>query len=93
MTILRDQHGDPVPNDLVVLDLVPADLYAPELARVVACAWYEVNGVLLASFEELGGLIETNPVDVGIDLDAPGTEVLFVARSLHRWDEEHFYHA
>lgn len=94
-----DQYGHTVPNDLVLLP--SGCLLQTELAEVVAATWYEVDGILMASAEQIGHLSEDDPEDAGIDL-AEAKMIMQVQDCLKRWDikggnepflEYYFYHA
>jgi hypothetical protein len=83
----------PEDNPLIGFDPVdPADVDA-----VCAANWYEVQGregLILASYEEIGGRSELDPLDCGIDLHRPGVRVRRIAGPLKRYSlEDGFYHA
>lgn len=90
---MRDQYGNAVPADLVVLPdywlLTPA-----EVKIVDDMDWYECKGVLLVSQSDLGG---DDPRDVGLEVDPDGNltgKVAKVDACLHRYNgEDGFYHA
>jgi hypothetical protein len=88
-----DQYDDTIPDDLVVLSGEnPADMTKDFLKLVKDADWYEANGVLLVSAQAVGGFLEVDPVDCGIDLAA--VEVLRIDNVLKRWSyEDGFYHA
>lgn len=102
-TVRKDQYGDKVPTDLVVIaDLNPADLTEKELRRVVKADWYIAGDrfpvgrgfFLLASFKAIGGLTEFDPEDAGVDLKDKNLEILRVPEPLKRWSaEDGFYTA
>lgn len=90
---MRDQYGNEVPDDLVVLDLEPSELLSCELKKVGLADWYKVDGVILVSYRAVDGLTETDPVDAGIELNQ-STEILYINQVLHRWNgSDGFYHA
>jgi hypothetical protein len=95
---MRDQYGDRVPNDLVVLDLEVKNLSKSELDRIDRIAWYEPvdnNKVVLVSEVALEKCIDglfdaTEPKDIGLKVG----RVMGIAHILHRWNEhDGFYHA
>ena len=100
---MKDQYGEKVPNDLVVItDINPDDLTEKELKRVTKADWYIAGDgtrrfsgyILLASFKAIGDLTEFDPLDAGIDLKDKGVEILRVAAPLKRWSaEDGFYTA
>lgn len=85
----NDQHGQPIPDDLVVLPDFKT-LFHKAISVVLDARWYEANGCLLmASVSEIEGLSEIDP---GIDLAA--AEIMFIDEPLKRWSQEDgFYHA
>jgi hypothetical protein len=91
---MKDQHDNEVPDDLVVLDVLPQELHEHDLRRVIKARWYQPEGrsdVILVSFAESGENFETDPLDCGVDLKGG---VLYIADSLKRWSEDDgFYHA
>jgi len=90
---MRDQYGNAVPADLVVLpdfwDLTPA-----EVEIVGKMDWWECKGVLLVEPNEFS---EGDPQDYGLDVDSDGNltgKVVKVDACLHRYSgEDGFYHA
>ena len=103
---MKDQYGQEVPGDLVVLAFgfepgdgpIRGDALEPEDVEVISRAdWYEIEGgppVVLASYVAIQGLSEYNPLDAGIDLAAPGALINRIADPLKRYSlEDGFYHA
>ena len=102
---MKDQYEQEVPADLVVLHfgfdpgerVIRGDYLEPEEVEVISAArWYKVEDVplILASFEEIEGLSELQPLDYGIDLDTPGLTINRIADPLKRYSrEDGFYHA
>ena len=91
---MKDQYGDDVPGDLVVLDNSEEhNVYGLEAIDVAD--WYEASthrGIILVSAKVTQ--TETDPSDVGIDLAAPNLEIYLIDRPLHRYSvEDGFYHA
>ena len=90
---MRDQYGNAVPADLVVLPdywlLTPA-----EVKIVDDMDWYECKGVLLVEPNEFS---EDDPRDVGLGVGSDGNltgKVMKIDACLHRYSEEDgFYHA
>jgi hypothetical protein len=90
---MRDQYGNAVPADLVVLPdywlLTPS-----EVEVVISMDWYECKGVLLVPANEISS---DNPRDYGLEFDQDGNltgKVTKVDACLHRCnDEDGFYHA
>lgn len=102
---MKDQYGQEVPGDLVVLQfgfdpespVVHGDPLEPEeVAIITAANWYEVEGregLILASYEAIEGLSELDPLDCGI-LDLAGAKINRIADPLKRYSpEDGFYHA
>jgi len=94
---LEDQYGDPVPDDLVVPWGAGEDFNDEEVNKTNSARWYAAEGfgnIILVSYGEVGGLFETDPIDVGIDLSDPGTQINRIDDVLKRWNpEDGFYHA
>lgn len=102
---MKDQYGQEVPGDLVALHFgfepgdgpIHGDRVEPEDVEVIGRAtWYEVEDhpVMLASYLDIQGLSEINPLDCGIDLQAPGLKINRIADPLKRYSlEDGFYHA
>jgi hypothetical protein len=102
---MKDQYGQEVPADLVVLhfgfepgeSVIRGDRLEPEEVDIISKAnWYEVEDVplILASYEAIDGLSELNPLDYGIDLQAPEIKINRIADPLKRYSwEDGFYHA
>lgn len=97
---MKDQYGNDVPGDLVVLELDVNLLSEEELNLVGKVRWYEVEGhegTVLISFAEINGLTETDPIDVDINL----LDIIFQGKTVHRIDDclkrmngtDGFYHA
>jgi hypothetical protein len=61
----RDQHRRPVPLDLVVLDIEPGMVEGNE-EILFAAAWYECQGVLMASAERIRHLSAASPESAGV---------------------------
>jgi hypothetical protein len=102
---MKDQYGQEVPGDLVVLpfgaapedDVIGFDPVDPEDVEIITAAnWYEVEGregLILASYEAIGGLSELDPLDYGIP-DLAGAKINRIADPLKRYSwEDGFYHA
>jgi len=87
---MKDQYGQPVPNDLVALTC-GIDRFTPEELEIIDNSrWYEVQhywGIELAvSFSEVEGLVD-EPLG-----DKPIT-VKYIDYPLHRYDKDNgFYH-
>ena len=90
----KDQYGEPIPNDLVVLSGEnPKDFIADGLKAVDKADWYEANGIILVPWHQTE-IFETAPEDAGLDLDDPTVEILKIDAVLHRYNEvDGFYHA
>ena len=87
-----DQYGKPVPDDLVILP-DPNYIAEEDIQTVMNARWYDVDGLLVASYAEIKGLSEDDPLDAGINLSKPDIEIDYVADVLHRWSpEDGFYH-
>jgi hypothetical protein len=90
---MRDQYGNAVPADLVVLPdfwLLTED----QVEFVMNADWYECKGVLLISSIDIGG---DNPQDVGLEVDIDGNlsygKVRKIDRAHHRCDKgDGFYY-
>lgn len=90
---MKDQYGNAVPSDLVVLPdfwlLTPA-----EVEIVDKMDWWECKGVLLTEPNEFS---EDDPRDYGVEVDPDGNltgKVIKVDACLHRYNgEDGFYHA
>ena len=102
---MKDQYGQPIPADLVVLPFGAAsgegvigfDPVDPEDVEIITAAdWYEVagqEGLILASYEAINGF-GSIPLDCGIDLTTPGIQISRIADPLKRYSlEDGFYHA
>jgi hypothetical protein len=90
--MMKDQYGNPVPGDLIVLTgETPGDFTDFALKLIDDADWYEVNGFLLVSSKAVQHCFDGDPIDAGLDLRK--AKVLYVASCLHRWDDELFYHA
>lgn len=87
---LRTQYDELVPSDLVILDVGP---HIRNTQIIMSAAWYEVAGRILVSYDCVGGITETNPLDAGIDL----SKLLTINRiddCLKRCNmQDGFYHA
>jgi len=95
-----DQYNEPVPDDLVVLDLDPSELTSAECEAIDDLDWYEPSDIkwthlLLVSREALGKCFE-GPIDfcfledIGFSEQPP---VFKIANCFHRWDDIMFYSA
>jgi hypothetical protein len=85
---MRDQYGNDVPTDLVVL---PTHLGLQDTKVVMSANWYEANGILMASYKAIYGLSESDPLEPGV---LPTDQILYVAHALKRYSKEDgFYHA
>ena len=90
-----DQYGNPVPRDLVALDMPITDFTVAEVEAIDALDWYEIertfpNGPMFVSQaaleEAIGRKLE--------DLRHTRAAVFYVTRPLHRYgDADGFYHA
>ena len=101
---MEDQYGQEVPEDLVVLHfgfepgegVIHGDPLEPEEVEIISKArWYEVEDVplVLASYEEIQGLSELDPLDYGIN-DLATATINRIADPLKRYSlEDGFYHA
>lgn len=91
---LKDQYGNPVPDDLVVLSREkPQEFTELGLTLMDAADWYEVDGILLVSAKAVQSFLEVDPLDCGLKL-SQRSQVFAVHSCLHRWNEEDgFYHA
>jgi autonomous glycyl radical cofactor GrcA len=84
---MRDQYGNAVPADLVVLPdfwLLTKD----QVEIVDKMDWYECMGVLLVSQSDLGG---DDPREVGLEVDPDGNltgRVKKIDQDSHRWNEQ-----
>lgn len=90
---MKDQYGQAVPADLVVIPAFNL-LNDAEVALIDRLDWYECKGILLVPENEAGG---DDPRDVGLQVDQDGNltaEVKKVDRILHRYNQQDgFYHA
>lgn len=98
--IMKDQYGEQVPDDLVLLPEIE-HLDESEIKKVVNADWYKVwtafEGIpfLMVSAKAIDYLSENNLID-SIGADVRITEMLRVNDVLKRWDTEYgdgFYHA
>jgi hypothetical protein len=96
---MKDQYGNAVPDDLVLLDCAVEQLDDAEIAAVDGLDWYELNGsfwrpilVGWSAFERaLPGVDALGIDEYDIDL---ALGVSYIDAVLHRWnDEDGFYHA
>ncbi len=88
---MKDQYGNPVPTDLVLLPDF-SDLTEQETDLIFRADWYECERVLMASFKAIGELSEDDPIDAGVDLRC--AQVFKVDDCLKRGNgEDGFYHA
>jgi len=93
---MKDQYGDAVPEDLVLLPHYDFDVYILVDARCVEkicnAAWYEVDQILMASAKAIDYISEDDPLDTGVDLSKV-TEISRVAEVLKRGNpKDGFYH-
>jgi hypothetical protein len=90
---MRDQYGNAVPADLVVIPNAE-ELTLDEIEIIDDMDWYECEGFLLVPQNEIGG---DDPRDAGLKVDQDGNligEVMKVDQCLHRYNDEYgFYHA
>ena len=93
--ILKDQYGERVPDDLVVLSgRSPQEFSREHLRMIERASWYDVDGVILVSAREVDYYPEDDPIDAGIDLSDPKVEIGRIADALKRMsDQDGFYHA
>ena len=101
-TRFRDQYNNDVPDDRVVLDLTPGELTPEELDWIDQLNWYAPatehhgqTGLILVSLGRLQDCLHgttdgTDPADCDVE-ELKG--VVRIPHILHRWNEEHFYHA
>lgn len=92
---MRDQFGQAVPADLVVMPL-GFDLNPEEVEAIDVKDWYECRGILLVAQGEFPE--GDDPRDFGIQMDSEGNivgePVLKIDRCLHRHNNtDGFYHA
>lgn len=89
----KDQYGNPIPDDLVVLSGEnPADLTDHALRLIANADWYEASSVMLVPASQVENFLEAEPVDAGVDLAQ--VTVSKIADFLKRWnDVDGFYHA
>jgi len=88
---MKDQYGNDIPTDLVILP-THESLVDAEIKVVMSANWYESNGVLMASYKEIHGLTEVDPLDAGVVLSTD--QISYVAHALKRHSKEDgFYHA
>lgn len=94
---MKDQDGNEIPWDLVVLDFpeeVFKDLTLQELVNITKIHWYtnEEVTVMLVPYSELEkidlALSETDPIDAGI---TPDTELFYVAPPFRNFNDEGFF--
>ena len=100
---MKDQYGQEIPDDLVVVDFgfEPGELInfirEPEEVQIISKAdWYEVEGypLILASAEQIQYLCETDPLDCGYPDNWKTIPIGRIANILKRWGpEDGFYHA
>ena len=103
---MHDQYGNHVPDDLVLLDLGPAELETDEnIATIDRADWYEFAhypGDIYVSWSQVGALgnapafdryLGVRPESFGIGTD-DDVQVMHIDHALHRWsDKDGFYHA
>jgi hypothetical protein len=100
---MDDQYGNPVPDDLAMLDLAVDELDDAQIAAVDRLDWYQpacnpntivVSGSALADAmlnTGFGQIVTTDPEEYECKVRLG---VQYIAASLHRWsDEDGFYHA
>ena len=92
-----DQYGDPIPDDLVVLDREPEEFSEGELAAIDGLQWYEPRKsghCVLVSWRAfsavVGGTELASPEDCDVD---PEMGFDLINAPLHRYEEGRFYHA
>lgn len=99
---MLDQYESPVPDDLVALDMNPADLMEEDLKAVDGLDWYQPDRdehpdgshLILVSQAKLSeiGTEGSDLADCG--MDEPLRAVEKIDAVLHRWSEQDgFYHA
>ncbi len=93
---LKDQYGNNIPRNLVLLDSY--DMPDPYDIQTVLndVDWYEANGIILVSYEQLRnhGIpdLETDPLDIDINVNT--AKIVKIDDCLKRWSaEEGFSHA
>ena len=96
-----DQHGNPVPDDLVFLDLDPSQLMPEGASAVCGVGWYESParpGAVLVSARALQDTLDGFPYLV---LRQPGParpfeddmgEVLYIPAANRRWSGASGFH-
>jgi len=94
---MKDQYGQAVPADLVVLPSYTLCTYE-ERAAIFRETWYEANGILLADLPMAAAGLCLDPRDVGLDVDEDGNlegcEIRRIAAGLKRGNSiDGFYHA
>jgi hypothetical protein len=100
---MDDQYGNPVPDDLVMLDLAVDELNDAQLAAVDRLDWYQplsnpstivVGGSALEEAMRKSGFGQIGTTDPEEYECKVRLGVQYIAASLHRWsDEDGFYHA
>ena len=87
---MKDQFGNDVPNDLVVVDsghFVTKD----DIAVILEKNWYECNGFILISSENLDESLYLLPEDCDLEIKEP---IYYIGNILKRWNPiDGFYHA
>ncbi len=89
LTSMYDEDGNPVPNDLVVLDVKPD---VDNLDLILSANWWVPwkntgNGpekVILVSASDIEHLTDTNPLDIGIVVGE--CHLFHVEATLRRYD-------
>ena len=92
--MLKDQYGNKVPNDLVILCGPYGHWTEETLKKVVNAKWYEADGLLCVSAAEVDEPDIDEPVSyAGIRL-TKRTKIDKIPHPLKRWSiEDGFYHA
>jgi len=96
-----DQFDNPVPSDLVLLDVNPADLSAAEVRAIDQIAWYhaqENRGMVLVSLAAVRECLQdpdghefATLQDVNIYL-LDTNSVKYIHPNRHRWSDEAGFH-
>lgn len=86
---MKDQYGNAVPNDLVLLpNYTHLD---EERKKVFEADWYDIDGIIWVSAKAIDYLSESDVEDSGINISG---EIMYVDHCLKRGNEiDGFYHA